>query len=439
MRTATEVFFDPTIYGHRLVEPIQWYGRHISQILTEPLPEGVCAAFVEVAVRIVVFVALVFLSPLLVVVAPSALAGWGIKYYSQPISPPVVTIESGATPTPAEPEAPPALVPPSTGLGPTVAESIQEAQRDSAVVPATSSPQASSFVPFTPEIVQEAQRKAEELKVLYGALKDLNSSDAQRLFSGVAEFRSQFEKHRNLDGFTIDDMTKIFSIVDEIAANTSGMHVALKHWFDFYRVQADDQGVIPQPKDGNCWLHTSILGLQHINHPNLGNDNYITLRGKVVEWMQAHYETDGTLRHFIADALEAHKTVEARRLQEEIDSLTVAIGADLIEPDELHQVQETLKNYGVALQNLGGFTLDDYFAHMTKLGSHGTHAELYAISRMFQVHVAIWREIPASQNLASRLTREYDEQIECPHAVHTVNAVLTQEGNHFNYRLPQSV
>ncbi len=433
MKTATEVFFDPTIYGHRLVEPVQWYGRHISQILTGPLPEGFCIAAAQVIMRIVAFVALVCLSPLLIVAAPSALAGWAVKYYSQPIDEssnsevhrinvvPVRVEESQERAgTPRNPPLP------STDMVPTGAEAIQESERS----PATSSPRPSSFVPFTLEVMQAAHQKAEELKALYNGLKDLNGRDTQRLFSGIAEFRSEYERHRNTDLSIVDSMTKTFNIVDEIANNTSGMQIALRHWADFYRVQADDEGVIAQPKDGNCWLHTSILGLQHINHPNLGSDTYLTLRGKVVEWMQTHYETDETLRRFIADAFEAHKAVEANRMREQIESLSAAIAVGLVPLEETSQAMEALENYRNSILRLDSFAINDYFAHMKEVGSHGTHAELYAISRMFQVNVAIWRQ------LQGRLTKEYDEQIECPLAVHTVNAVLTQEGNHFNYRLP---
>ena len=50
--------------------------------------------------------------------------------------------------------------------------------------------------------------------------------------------------------------------------------------------------------------------------------------------------------------------------------------------------------------------------------------------------MAIWRDVSASNDFPARLTKEYDEQIVHTHAEHTVNVVLTQGGNHFNYRLP---
>ena len=84
MKTATEIFFDPTIYGHSLVEPVQWYGRQVSQLFTRPFPQETFFSAVEVVARIIAFAVLVVFAPSLVVTCPFALVGWAIKYRSAP-------------------------------------------------------------------------------------------------------------------------------------------------------------------------------------------------------------------------------------------------------------------------------------------------------------------------------------------------------------------
>ena len=156
-------------------------------------------------------------------------------------------------------------------------------------------------------------------------------------------------------------MTKVFNNIDEIASRASGMQKALQHSMDFYHLRADAQGVVAQPGDGNCWLHTSILGLRHINHPNLGGETHLTLRAKVVEWMQAHYDSDETLRHYIERAREAHKKVETDRLREQRDSLNLIMAENTIPSGELRQAHETLEGIGRSLEAL------EHFLSMTTL------------------------------------------------------------------------
>jgi hypothetical protein len=418
MKTTIEKILDPEIYGHNLIRPILWTGRHISQIFTEPLAKGISFPIAEVIARIITFVALVipFLS-LLPFTGPAALLGCTIKCFAKPE--PEVTHKTLSTS--------------SSSLASTAFSSAQGSS-------ASSSSQAFSFVPFTSEILEAAKRKGLELSALYNGLKDLSGFNAQKLFIGITEFQFLYEKHRNPDPFIVDSMTKVLNNMDEIVANTLGMQIAQKHWVDFYQVSANAQGVIPQPQDGNCWLHTSILGLQHINHPRLGIDTHSMLRPKLVEWMQIHYEIDPDLKRFITGAIDTHKVFETSRLQEEMGSLTEAIAANLLSPEQIEQATATLKGYGKSIEDLERFSLADYFNHMKKTGSHGSHAELYAVSRMFQVNVTIWREVSACENQASRLTNELDEQIRHPLALakDTINAVITKKGNHFNYRLPQS-
>lgn len=413
MKTVTELFFDPAITGHFFVKPVQWYGRQVANIFKDPLPKK--GATLEIIARAISFIAMMVFSCSLFVLVPAAAVGLAIKYFMQPSS----TARGDPVP-PAKPSSNPG---PNTELS-------QASGPGSSVLPA--------FTPADEQTIAAAQQVADRLKILYETLKDLSGKEAEELFAGVRHFKNTYEKYRNPDQLVVDGMTKIFNIVDEIAANTSGMLQALSLWNNFYAQAADLQGVMAIPKDGNCWLHTSLRGLHHIQHPRASEYNYITLRGPVVDWMIEHYAADETLQGYVADAIEAYKAVLKRHLETEIGSLSAVLMGDAIPLEELGDGPKQLERYRKALADLPSFTVADYFANMRNLGSHGSSAELYAISRMFEVNIAVWRDVPAWREIPRRLTKEYDPQIVYPGVDHTINAVLTQEGNHFNYRLPQA-
>jgi hypothetical protein len=255
----------------------------------------------------------------------------------------------------------------------------------------------------------------------YNNLKEFNGSAPNELLNQIKEFRTLYENHR-------DEITKSFHNIDEIESNIACLQIAWKHWFDFHRVKETNQSIIPQPADGNCWLHTSVQALAHLNLIN-SSVTYLTLRGSVVDWMQGHYAEDETLRRFVDDGVEAYKAFGLQSLDSE--SINISAIAEFCSQDEVAQARANLNRSRARLQS---FSSTQYWELMRQVGSHGGHAEFYAISRLYRVNVAIWREIPAWNELPARLTR-CDEQIQFPGAMHTINAVLTG-GNHFNYLLP---
>jgi hypothetical protein len=386
MKTAVEVLFDPTIYGHAFLKPLLWQERQVSWIFMTPLPIESSSRALEVIARAVSFVALAVFS---IVTLPATLVGWAIKYYFQLSEP----IDSPDGPGGGSPP------PPATQLE-----------------PAAPRPE------LTREIVATATSKLKELKALYEGLMVLSGCDAQKLFKGMGEFLSSYEQYRDPDPSAVDGMTKNFNTFDEIAVNTSGMQRVMEFYSDFYRVQADVNDVIQQPADGNCWLHTSIVGLQLINHQGIDNETHETLRPQVVQWMRDRCTSDLDLNGHIKDAIEAHEHVGMIHSQEAIMSFENPIYTDA-------ERTVGLANQQREQEILRGFTFDQYFDQMENVGSHGSRAEFYAISRMFEVNVVIWRDV------RGQLTNEWDLAITNPRAEHTINVVHV-EGNHFNYRLP---
>lgn len=380
MTKAIEILQNPSIYGHVLVQPILWYGRSVS-LLVRPLPPHSSLLYEGMA-RLVSGVVLAALAIPMSLTLPFALMGWGIKYFQ--------------------------------GLPVAVSPSEFSTPRATSPVPAE--------IVCPPELVARAKNKAEELKTIYNEL--LRESDFEKLSQEVHSFLETYGQYRDPDPSTVDEMTKTFTCVDEMARNLSGIQKVLRY-FANYKLAATPDGVIRCPADGNCWVHTSLLGLEHCNRIPEGK-THEALRLEVVQWMRDNIQ-DATLTRFIGDAIHTHQDVERRKLEEEMESLRIAINTGLMEDVA---AEPLLQQNRSLFEGLDHFSVLDYFNHMEQLGSHGGHAEFYAISRMFGVHVAIWRQIQDD------LTRDYDEQIIYEGAEMTINALMTREGNHFNYRLP---
>jgi hypothetical protein len=286
------------------------------------------------------------------------------------------------------------------------------------------------------EILREATPKVEELQRLYGALQqNLLTRETEQFLRAVQKFAHTYSEYRHArdDG---NNGTNIWNAFDEIEANAKALQTAIGQWTHFYKIISDNQDVIEQPKDGNCWLHTSITGLRHIGHRDLGDYTHETLRANVMEWIKKNHPSDSLLQTYVREAIEAHQFATTQHLQEEINSLTALQSNEQVSPQERNNIPEAIERNKKQIEELGRFDLSAYFEHMRKVGSHGSNAELYAISRLFTVNVVVWRDLPAYREQPRRLTNEYDPEISCPGAQHTIHVVLTQEGNHFNYRLP---
>ena len=76
------------------------------------------------------------------------------------------------------------------------------------------------------------------------------------------------------------------------------------------------------------------------------------------------------------------------------------------------------------------FTLRDYFDHMAQNGSHGSFAEFYAISKIFDVNIHFKRE------QADGTLVEQDRNIDDLRNRDTIWVVLNRAGNHFDSLIP---
>lgn len=385
MNSIQLIASDPSRTGHTLAKPVVWIGREISKIFTTPLPEQNKAR--EIAERVVIFVGLLALSATLVIVIPFALANLAIKH-----------LRSSGQRAPQPPIAPP--IPPPA--------------------------------PLSAALIEEAQQEAARLKNLYDDLKDLNSKSAKELFEGVERFKQKLDSYRR-DPFALETLSKPFALIDHLKPNTDGMQAALRFWTE----EEARKDVVFQPGDGNCWLHTTLLGLTHLNHSERREHTPLTLRPLVIDWIQAHYQSDQTLRNFLQDSLEAHKFKVAQALQQELESLNNLLTENFIPENEISNAIARREEVTKSLTVANELTLNDYYIYIREDRSHGSQAELYAISRIFRVNIVIWREVaPSAEFRRGRLTNEYDAPFLIDNPQGTINVVMARSGDHFNYRLP---
>ena len=292
----------------------------------------------------------------------------------------------------------------------------------------------------SPEVIAEIAEKVESLRTNYNELKTLSSPEGERLIRELREFADSYEKYRiqNPNPFDAAPLEKSFNCFDHIQANTKGMQSSLEFWNIYYKPGSlqDSHGILQMPQDGNCWLHTSIAGLKLIC-PKYEDLTVESLRKEVLEWMQDNYQKDEALQDFLEHAVLNYRLSKQEKLNGKIANLEV-IQENLgwFAGNERQHNLEKLEKYRRSLVDLDAFDLPAYFAHAAKNGSYGGHAEFYAISRLYQVNIAVWRTLPPHKDLPPRLTRAHDIQIEHPDAEYTIHAVLSLEGNHFNLRGP---
>ena len=368
--------------------PALWLGYRVSRLFTEPLPEQYKPH--EIVARAVTLVVLAVLSLSLIVTVPAALIGMWIKYQNQ------------------EPLPPPAVVP--------------------------SEPVADPLVNQGDLIRRAADDLTRQMESIYRNLQLIQGPVGERLVRDVQSFRDRYGQATREES-----LGKAFETIAEIEKNIRVLR-SLFHGYQevlnqyFASQGADARGIVRQLKDGNCWLHTALFGLR-----DLGRDRgytYATLRPAVIHWMKVNYNKDPILRGYIVGipgdesvigAIENHKHVEAGHIAEERQSLKDALASKFITKEELKQGEQILNRRSTALR---AFNLRAYFLHMEEDHSHGSRAELYALSKMFLVDVVIWRDLPQG------LSREFDEPITAVNNVGTINAVLNQVGNHYDYLVP---
>lgn len=400
MNTIKRTFLDSTLYGHRLVQPLLWYGRQVSQVFKDPLPKGTFATGVDLVRRAVVLALLTVGSFSLLVTVPSALAGLAVKYRYLP--------------QPPKEEAP----------------VIKTNDQDSKI-------EIPPFIAPSEETIQEAQNLAEQLDKWVQNIPQLDEHAANEIFRVTQHFYALYRSYRNPDPSASDPLKKIFATIESIDGTVLSMRESQNYYNDFCRRRASEHGVIEHSPDGNCWLSVAFMGLQHLNHPKAEGLTIPALREKIVQWMQDNYERDLTFQQHVANGIENFQFSYVQQKKEEFNSaIALILMNENLSPEELNAGILQIEAGRESLDTAPEITLEDYFAHMRQDKSFGGYAEYYAFSQIFGVNVEIWRELRKGENEPITLSKELDTPIIVNPSAPTIYPVMTLAGNHFNSLLP---
>lgn len=216
--------------------------------------------------------------------------------------------------------------------------------------------------------------------------------------------------------------------IEETLPHLKKVYVNYKEIMSNYHqsFDADQDGIIKVPGDGNCWLHSALYLLRDMNRDR--GYTHVTLREAVVDWMEARYDHDDDLKLFIANAIMDYVDDKMRLLNQESDSYESM--RDLDEPPTEEYIQANIQRIENERHALDQFGVPEYFASMRQIGFFGSRAELYAISNIFKVDVSIWRVI------GGKVTRNdnFDPPIESIQNQGMIDVVF--DNKHFNPRLP---
>lgn len=373
--------------SNKLTASVLWYGREVSK-LGDPLDQE--HPYFDFCARVITGIALLIIGT--IAILPLVAAGWMLSHF--------ITHQNAKAPQidPPAPQASPAAIPENAR------QENQHAQAPQIDPPA---PQASSV-----DILRNAREEIDRIRVLYNTLCDLKSPQLDTLldtlFSQLSEFEAEFNAYRNLEG---NETT--FELLDQLKTNAKGMKAVL-HYLKIRRptLSEDIQRV---PGDGNCWLHAVIRGLTYLN---IDPPSHQTLRLAVVDWMRNHYLQNPILKALADQTIIEESLVAKKQREESFASLIeVQVSEAELEQWEAHHPIPT------------AWTLEDYFAHMQKEGSHGSATELYALSQMYNVNIELWN------HSESELARLLDSPLKTPHPIGTINLVMVG-GNHYDYLLP---
>lgn len=291
---------------------------------------------------------------------------------------------------------------------------------------ATVQPEASSdgIVPQT----SQSSSRSTHLRALQERIESFKN--VLKNYRGTQSFSKPRDAIAEIE-FILPRLQSMYENYQEIMSDYRRSLSANLHYYEPVgeNMNANLHVVKQQPSDGNCWLHSALFSLREMKKDR--GYTHETLRESVVAWMRANVEGNAELANLIEEAILTYKEVKARQLEEEMDSINNMYLAGYASEQEIQSAIARIQN---ELQTLSVMNRDGYFQMMSQLGSHGSRAELYVISKIFEVDVWIWRALPGGI-----ITKHLDLPITSIVNDGVIHVVLTEEGNHFNSRVPDVI
>lgn len=193
----------------------------------------------------------------------------------------------------------------------------------------------------------------------------------------------------------------------------------------------DKEGVIKEPDKGDCLFCSALDGLRLIADNILPDEicDEHDLRKEVAEWMKENINSaqhGETLKGFIAESIDDYQTSERRAIRNEKASLEALkeAGENVLAEEEKLQEKEAL---------VETLNLDTYFERIAEPGFFGSTAEIYAISKIFNVTVEVQVKLNG-EFVDSAFWRKINQEVENQDPSRVLRIVHTN-GNHFDARV----
>lgn len=279
-------------------------------------------------------------------------------------------------------------------------------------------------VAFNPA-ARELHQIGEQLDASLSDLPSLHGEAGNVLERSITAFEKKYVVPGSsppLEFTLIEDYQNIKSVFVELRKMREGLF--------FTEVYINDEGIMQQPEDGNCFFHALGKGLILISQQLVDagtwfdiNLDHESFRKAVVEWMRK--SQDPVLKKYIDEAIEGYVATRKTQYQQERQTLVLLQIAG-------ENVTAAIQALDQEEQKLNGLLHPQirYHLYYEKIGTIGffaSKAEIYAVSQMFKVAIHIERKI-GERNLG-----EVDPPIN-PH--YPLKITLTHvNGKHFDLKV----
>jgi len=168
----------------------------------------------------------------------------------------------------------------------------------------------------------------------------------------------------------------------------------------FQRPHKTDPGVSQQPADGNCFFHAMAEALNKIkkagalpaNLSGIEEFTHDNLRAFAVDMMRAAIsDSNPEFMPYLDESIEALKAAKLKQIHEQ--RLSIEALSSEIKKQHKAGIDRELEKLQREEDLFTQMTPDQYLEMIAQDGSFASRAEMYAISQLFKVNIAIERKV----------------------------------------------
>ena len=188
----------------------------------------------------------------------------------------------------------------------------------------------------------------------------------------------------------------------------------------------NDQGVVEVPGDGNCLYHSVLEKLAALGLVG-AKTSHMDLRNKVVSWLDQN-KNDPQVVADLRDSMSAFREMKKERIEFELNSNRQALEneREFLAPEEIERCIKEFENAEKQLEELNHFDVTAYLEHAKRPGFFSGAAELYALSKMYDVTIRVRQRFERNylDPGSDRLFNEGKEK--------KITLIYEMDGAHFN-------